>query len=320
MEVIMFSSYDLNEFGKSLRALRKNNRMTQKDVSAYVGINEDTLRRIENGYVIPKYETLEILSQLYKSDLLELLKKHRNNTYLSDFYERFDTLTNKNDIAGLQALSEEINEEESIPCNLLVSENEFNLLKILVHQSVLFQSSNYDTSEEMINKLVNALVQTIPNFVIEKFDTYKYNLLEIRVLMLIGFSYKYISNIKLSNSIFIFCANYLISEPTSSMSSIHLITKLYHCISYSFHTLSNHKSALEYAIKGIEYARLYSSSYLVAHLYARKGAAEFYLDDFEYKKSLKTSVWLLEIEGSFDLANTYRDVISSTYGLNIEKF
>jgi len=316
----MFSSYDLDGFGQAIKELRKNNRMTQKDVSSQVGINEDTLRRIENGYVIPKYETLEILSQLYKYDLLEMLKIHRKNVYLSDFYDRFDYLTNQNDIKGLKKLSEEIEIEASSDCNLLISRTEFILLKTLVGQSVLFQSSNYQTSYEMIDILTEALMLGISNFSIEKFHTYKYNLLEIRILMLIGFSYKYLGKIEFSNSIFIFCAKYLINQNTESLSAIRLITKLYHCISYGFHTLSEHTEALRYANNGIEYAKSHLSSYIIAPLYARKGAAEYYLNKSNYSKSLKASVWLLEIEENYDLAKTYRDVIFSTYGLKVEEF
>ena len=69
----MFYSYDLSNFGIELRSIRQKNGYTQNYVKELTGVNEDTLRRIENGTVIPKYETLEILSSLYKTDLLLLL-------------------------------------------------------------------------------------------------------------------------------------------------------------------------------------------------------------------------------------------------------
>lgn len=67
----MFSSINFNTFGIKLKKVRLNCNLTQSDVSTICGINTDTLRKIENGYVIPKYETLEILTSVYKYDLID---------------------------------------------------------------------------------------------------------------------------------------------------------------------------------------------------------------------------------------------------------
>ena len=69
----MLHNYQTEEFGHRLRDIRKGLNLTQQDVSDMSGVNLDTLRKLENGYVVPRYDTLEILSITYKIDLLEVL-------------------------------------------------------------------------------------------------------------------------------------------------------------------------------------------------------------------------------------------------------
>lgn len=63
-------------FGQVLKEIRESFNYTQQEVTLLLGSNGDipglsteTLRRIENGMVIPKFETLELLSSVYKQDL-----------------------------------------------------------------------------------------------------------------------------------------------------------------------------------------------------------------------------------------------------------
>ena len=48
----MFNSYDMKQFGESLKKIRAKYNLTQKFISEQSGIHIDTLRRIENGLVI----------------------------------------------------------------------------------------------------------------------------------------------------------------------------------------------------------------------------------------------------------------------------
>lgn len=53
--------YNTVNFGNAIRKIRKKLKLTQKDVATITGINENTLRRLENGKVLPKQETLDLL-------------------------------------------------------------------------------------------------------------------------------------------------------------------------------------------------------------------------------------------------------------------
>ncbi|MGI5853396.1 MAG: helix-turn-helix domain-containing protein, partial [Bacillota bacterium] len=103
----MFESYDLVNFGNHLRRLRKALKLTQKDVESLSGLTADALRRIENGEVVPRYDTLLYLSHTYKKDLLAVLKSYSNANELFDYYRRLEDLLVFNDMTALEQLTQE---------------------------------------------------------------------------------------------------------------------------------------------------------------------------------------------------------------------
>lgn len=97
----------LISFGKELRDIRIKLGLTQNDVSGLTGINTETLRRIEGGRVMPKFETLSNLSSVYKVDLNKLFLKYR----LEDFdyiYELKNNLESKFDRDEFHTLNTEL--------------------------------------------------------------------------------------------------------------------------------------------------------------------------------------------------------------------
>ncbi|MBE0451732.1 MAG: helix-turn-helix transcriptional regulator, partial [Clostridia bacterium] len=69
--------YHLDQFGAELRKIRMDCNLSQSEVYKTIGVSEDTLRRIEHGLVIPRLDTLEYLSALYKLDIATLFLKSR---------------------------------------------------------------------------------------------------------------------------------------------------------------------------------------------------------------------------------------------------
>lgn len=98
--------YDLQSFGEELKNIRKSLNLTQKDVAEQISINIDTLRKIENGKVIPKQETLDLLSVVFKKDLNEILLKYRLKDY-STFCEIKNSIENKLESGDFEELKKE---------------------------------------------------------------------------------------------------------------------------------------------------------------------------------------------------------------------
>jgi len=61
------------KLSKRLSALRKKKKVTNKEISAAIGISYDHLSAIENNYTLPSLEALQKIANYYKVSLSALL-------------------------------------------------------------------------------------------------------------------------------------------------------------------------------------------------------------------------------------------------------
>ncbi|BEP29729.1 helix-turn-helix domain-containing protein [Helicovermis profundi] len=314
----MFSVYNLEYFGDNLRKIRKNNRLTQKQVKNISGINEETLRRIENGLVIPKYETLKILSHVYKENLLHILNESMKQNQISIFYNQFDNLINCYNLEDIKTAM----------CKLENTLSDFTSLNSLeptdIAQLKAFVSctSKYFNNNTNIKVLIQSLESSIKlsliNFDLANFSKYNYNSLEIRCLLLIGLLLIKDKNILKSLEVLKFCLTYLINQNVKSLDSKKVLIKLYFNISYNYHIIDNHYEALKYANIGIQYSLSQHLIYCLSHLYFRKGIAEMYSDIKTFKTSLIKSIELFLIQDDIESAKLYYKVLLSQYKIDLD--
>jgi transcriptional regulator with XRE-family HTH domain len=316
----MFCSYNLSDFGNAVRELRKRNGFSQIDVKSYTGINQDTLRRIENGAVIPKYETLEILSSIYKSDLMTLLKTFRVNKYFYNYYNYIDRIIANNEIYLLEKIQLDLLESIEKPEHLkkLINPIELRQFELLLCGIKKYNSNNYDEYKEAEQILIDSLKLTLKNFHLDIYNQLYYNLLEVRILFLISLIKVKLREISVSTEILIFVLNYLIHNSDFDNDVQKVILKCYSNISYNFHKIDNHNLALNYATEGIDYAIKNCNMNCLYVLFARKGVAEFFLKQNGYIDSLKKSIHILEINKQYELANLYKSTFENKYNINIE--
>ena len=152
----MFNSYDLSRFGNELKKLRNRSKVTQKMVSDATCIHIDTLRRIENGLCIPRYETIEVLSKYFKSDLFMLLNQTRGDYALNSLYAEIDQIIIHHKINQLENITEKL--------DLLLTENDISTKLIdkgeisLLHSFVKALSIFYDNSKELLPEVNTTLL------------------------------------------------------------------------------------------------------------------------------------------------------------------
>lgn len=147
----MFSTYDMKNFGVAIRTIRESLNLTRKKVSEYLGIHTDTLRKIESGSVIPKYDSLEMLSQLYKVDLLNLLRTHRYNSNLENIYESLDHFLINEKIENILELKNKIHSDPNKYA--LLSQNDYFLLTLFIDSVLVFHENNTSTLYEMVSQI-----------------------------------------------------------------------------------------------------------------------------------------------------------------------
>lgn len=300
-----------------MKKLREANGCSQIDVQALCGINPDTLRRLENGYTIPKYETLELLSQVYKVDLLNLLRRYRSNEKLYSYYERLDSLISRYDIKNLRNLEKDFKSFMDSPGKDLINLSlykQFTLLLVGIRQYNL-----EDKIENMksLNTFIEALRYSVKDFDLHHYLHFNYNVFEMRILLLIALALTLHKEYELSNDYLNFTLEYIGELSTVDMQISMLVIKVYIQLSYNAHYLSDDAKTLEYANRGIEYSVDNNIMFALFLLYYRKGIAEFMLKHDNYMDSLHKSIQLIEIQNNHDLAQLYKDITFKMYGLLI---
>lgn len=313
----MFSSYNLEPFGQELKRLRQLNGLTQTDVQTLSGVNPDTLRRMENGYTIPKYETLEILSNLYKVDLLDILRSYRSNEKLYNYYARIDALICNYDINILKDLSADFEEFMEDGKEDLITPYTYDQFKLMIEGISKYNSVVENERLSSLDTFVEALKLSIQDFELSKYSDFSYNIIEKRILILIALGLATQENYELSNGYLNMVLSNLDLKSKVEYNVSLLIIKVYIQLSYNSHSLSNDLLALEYANKGIDYSVEKNLMFALNVLYYRKAVAEFILGQGNYMDSFNKSIIILEIQNKSELVTLYKNITNEKYGLSI---
>ena len=284
--------YNLFLFGKRLKDIREKLGLTQKQVVDMALIDERTLRRMELGKVIPKLETLEALSVIYKTDLVSAIIESR----ITDYSMLLQTQRN----IDLKLINEEMsnfeNEFKLIDKLLENIENEY--YKILITQFKLFlYGIRYYKNKEYqsaLNMYINAIKQTLNDFSLDNYKEYSFSLMEIRILMNIALVEDKCEQDEKYEGILKFCVN-------QCDENNEIYPRICHNLAGVYRKKEEYSRALLYDNKGIEICKKNMFADTLAVLYYGKAFAEYRLEKTEYKKSLDLSLQLCKIFEQIEL-------------------
>ncbi|WP_130805300.1 helix-turn-helix domain-containing protein [Senegalia massiliensis] len=319
----MFETYDLKNFGTRIRKIRKSLGYSQIQVSTETGVHRDTLRRIENGNNIVTFDTLNKLSMFFKKDLFHEIAHYNTNRNLLNYYEKIDDIISSYDYDKLINISNdfEVNFKDKSPSDFSLYEGrvieQFRLIVKGIEKLIKKDQNN----KKIMSIFKEALKLTLKDFNLYNFSKFKYNLFEIRILIMIAVALKRDNNYEKSNEILKFVLKSLDFSEESLLNEKKLIIKCFSNISYNYHNMNNYMKSLEYAIKGIVYAINQDIIYALNHLYYRKGIAEYLLDKDEsiYKDSLNKAIHILEIKGYYELAKKYKEITKDKYNIYLDR-
>lgn len=316
--IALFLSYNTTGFGAKLKQIRTLMKFTQSAVCNNIQISQDGLRKIENGYVMPRFETLVHLSNIYRTNLFSLLTDYCIIPDLTSLYKKVTRLIEDNKLDELLLLDAELKTlKDSMVDKGIILIDEYEQYKLFNEASILFMKNGNDNLETSKQKIIAALSLSIQNFDISKFKTYKFNDFEIRLLHLYSLAEKRLENYESCLAVLLFLVDNFVFDSKDS-DSIRTVILLYFSISYSYHESKDSKNALIYSDLGIRVANDFERMNELHMLYYRKGIAEFELGNANYMDSLKKSVLLLEIQNNQHLAQIYRDVSMNKYGIMIK--
>jgi transcriptional regulator with XRE-family HTH domain len=311
----MFYSYNSHAYGDILKELRENLKLSQTDVSKITRISADALRRIENGYVTPKIETLVRLSLIYKINLIQLYAEISKVPDLISLYSEVSLCIKNSDVAGLKLLKAQVDHLKSdLYKNGIILIEDYLQFQFFCDASIAFIHN--ESMQDAMKKTIDALRITHASFTLEKLEQFQYNDFEIRILHLLAITYNRSKNhsetIRLISFILTAAEPKFINEETIRNTCL-----LYFTLSYAYNELSDYENCLLYADQGIAYS-VKNNRYKELHLlYYRKGIAEYLLEMPDYLSSLNKSIMLLEISGNTQLMNTYRKITLEKYGIQL---
>lgn len=303
----MFSTYDLKAFSKRLKEIRKSLGYTQDNVVFGTGLSSETLRKLENGITIPRYDTIEILSMFYKVDLQSVLNQYKSSKDLIKYYELVDYHILGFNIASLQdTIGEFLAFKQTANLNL-ISEKELDQLELFFTGLQVSYSNNLSKEVQMksLEMHKEALKSTNPSFSFDRWREFNYNHVELRILFSIASLYGFLRECKMSNDILMFILDALDQSSYSKHYDKLLIVKVYGLISYNYHRDSDDKNIIKYAELGIDYCKKQGIMAGLPLLLFRKGVAKYHLGHIDYEKYLHHSVALLRVQGMDDAANDY---------------
>lgn len=314
----MIESYNMEDFGEEIKNIRKSLRMTQRNIRERVGISENTLMKIEKGLVIPKYETLELLSLAYKLDITAIFHKYRYDRSLETILGKIDEaiVNNQPDILEecyelyleyVKNNTSTINapDWELLDCFLI------NAIKYYRHDLKDFQS------REMIQNIRETIQRLNPDLRWAHLNKAILNMWEIRLLILLALLEASLDHYDISIQILesIYDRFLKLRYRVVREQKVFLIA-LFN-LSYHYHVTDQDKKALDIATQGIEYGLEVSYYNLLHGLYYRQGIARYNLGMDNYMEPLRYAVTMLEIMGRRKLAQVYRSVTLKSYGIDI---
>jgi len=301
--------FNLISFGETLRKIRSELNLTLDDVSELSGVNSETIRRIELGKVIPKFETLEFLSPIYKHDLNAIFLKYRVDDYYY-FYKIKNRLERKFDGDEFDTLYIEL--EELNTCIKYIKSSFYKelieQLILLTHAIILYKKNN--DNEKSLNKLIEAIKITTSNFSLENYNLFIYSSMEIRILMNIAFVLNRLKHKDKYKEIMEFCISSV--DPNDE-----IYPKLCHNLAGVYRRNGNFENALKFSNIGIDACQKTENFNGLSILYYGKGIAEYKLNKIGYKKSLEISIILCEAFGQEELKDKIISNCKEFFGINL---
>ncbi len=307
-----FLYYNLELFGEKLKQIRKALSIGQKEIHQITGIEERTIRRIENAKVLPKLDTLEILSLIYKEDLVSLLIQCRLDDYSTfskiknEIEFKIDNEEQYNLHIEVRMLTKLLSSVENLYYKNLISQ-----LILFAEAAILYKDNKNNNNIVALNKFVEAIKITNSAFSLDNYDSFVYSSIEIRILMNIAFVINKLNDKEKYLEIIEFCVNSVDTDDE-------IYPKLCHNLAGAYRRNKNYTKSLEFSKLGIKTCqenRLYNGLSL---LYYGRGLSEHYLGESESIDSLSLSVSLCEAFGQDKLKKTIIDNCNKILGIDLK--
>lgn len=311
----MFIYLDIRELGLQLRKIREKLNISRGKIEDVTGITKETLRKIEKGDVIPKLDTLQILSSIYKCDLIELLAETKDSSKYYAMHEEIDNMllySSREEIYLTDFKEKFLQNKDITSVEDPIEIKQFNIFIEALPKSC---ASDSEIKEEALNNLMIALNFRHPDFNITCFDSFIYTYFEIRILFLCSVIYGELGDYIIANSISHYILQSFEFKSKESLGIHKLKIKILCNLSCNYHGLNNNEKALQFADIGIKYCLDHGFLYLLETFYYRKAIAIFLLKRDDCEEYLEYISSLLTLQGRFESLKSFKQLANEIYGI-----
>lgn len=278
--------------GETLRELRTRYNLTLDQVSEDTKIASETIRRIELNKFEPKISTLEILSDYYRVDLIELIARKRKN--ISVFSEELITsinyYLNNQDFDGLKAFVESLLKSSELD---IVTSN-LNLKSFLYALKYI----KYDPSNgqnDIIGLLEDILVNLSPTSKKINQSIYPFPL-EVSISLLLTVVYRQNGNYQKSIDLLRVIINRIQNLPLINDRFSDYLASAYYNLAYTYHSSTEHQKVIDTINESFDNPKVNYTKTAISYLLFRKGVALLLLGDADYEAFIVTSLSLMDTE------------------------
>ena len=177
--------------GREIKNIRKYNHITQEELSKISGVNKDTIRKIENGYVDANIVTLILILEALGvsiSDVSETFLNQKGTMYsnINNIYKDIEESLLIFDYKNIEVLLSKLEE-------LDYSFLSYSTYKEIESKKLLYRSfvedSLYGDLDKSLELLFESMRVSYKNFDLGKLDSQRYNGTQTRILMNIASIY-----------------------------------------------------------------------------------------------------------------------------------
>lgn len=279
--------YLLN-IGTLLREIRNKKNVTLREVSIATGIADETIRRIETDKFEPKLSTLEILSDYYKVDLIELIARRRNNNsiFSEELIINVNNFINLQDFNGLKKFADSII-NKTTDDNLDQNKNLrlfLYTLKYIKYNPENGQNDKILLLEELLLKLTSHDFNQI---------NYPYPF-ETSTILLLSVLYRQNGDFVKSGKILQSIIKRILNMPYINERFTNYLASAYINLAYTYHSNSEHQKVIDTVNDCLNNERINFTRTAMSHLLFRKGLSMMILKFDNADAIIITSLSLMD--------------------------
>ncbi len=295
--------------GIKLRNIRQQMNLSISKVANLTGIAEETIRRIELDKFEPKISTLEILSDFYRIDIIELFTRTRKNTsmFSVDFISRVNELVNLGELEQLHEFAD---------CTLQnLKDSQFPNKNIFLKFLYALKHIKYDPTNgqnDTIAYIEDILVQVSPTYLNESEINYPFPI-EVSFILLLAIMYRQNSEFDKAIAILKTLIIRIHNMPIINDRFSDYLASAYLNLAYTYHSLGNNELVISTVDECLDNIKVSYTKISLSHLLFRKGLALHFIKDTLSYSLLITSLSMMDITNQDHM----KSVLKNKYDIDI---